>query len=324
MKQTFKMKQTFNKFSLGILLVIGFGLILVPEHKADSTYAIVEQMNGGGGGGGGTTTTTTTTGAVVYTGAITLNASLDKNVPYTGSQNVVISASASVSACSNTDLNLRVSGNVTGPSTVSVGNILNAATVGSTTIADTASFKAPSKSGSYTLNLTADRYDPSGYVLMDSYNTPISYQTDATFTSNGSTYLVSTNYRGRITKVKQNGYDLGDYVVAYASDLKDYDGSTVIAKLISEDIIKTYTSTINFEVAPTTVTVGKTSVTAIPSGSTDTITWESAYATHCNTCKMNDPVNGPNCPNFTPGLTGSFKTTQLTSTTTYYIKCDNY
>jgi len=324
MKQTFKMKQTFNKFSFGILFVLGFGLLLIPDHKADSTYALVQEMNGGGGGGGGSTTTTTTTGTVVYTGAITLNASLNKNVPYTGSQNVVISASASVSACSNTDLNLRVRGNVTGPSTVNVGTILDKATVGSTVIADTASFKAPSKSGSYTLNLTADRYDPSGYVLTDGSNYPLTFQTERVIKSNGTVFSVYTNYRGRITKVMENGYEVSDYVLAYASDLEDIDGSTVLAKLIGDDVIKTYTSSIYFEVAPTTVTVGKTSVTAIPSGSTDTITWESTYATHCSTCKMNDPVNGPNCPNFTPGLSGSFQTNQLNSTTTYYIKCDNY
>lgn len=335
MKQLIKMKQMFNNRAY-VLTVLFFAVafIFVGYKTIEATMIAVMEMNGGGGGGG-TTTTTTTSGTTVNTGAITLNVVPDSNQPYTGSKPITLSSSASVAVCSNTALNLKVTANVTGPGNYSSswGTLLDKATVGGTTVANNSTFTAPTQSGDYTINLTATRYDPAGYVLTDNYGNALTYRTDMTvLDDNGSTFYVDTNYRGRITRVAytSGGSNSGEFLIYYAENPHDQDGFELASSLIGEEAIKTYTSSINFTVGKPEAFINKESVQAIPYGTSDNVEWWQKYSNHCycytdaaytKRCKG---INANGAEYEVPGgLTGSFTTTRLQSSTTYYIKCDN-
>ena len=321
------MKQIFNKLFFGIIFLLG--LILVPQYKTSATMLALN--GGGGGGGGGGTVITPTTGGTVTTNEISLTVGLDHTTtsPYTGSKNMVLTSSASVNVCSNTSFNLRLSADISGPLTKNVGNIFDQGAVGGQVIARTTNIVAPTVSGSYNLNLTAERYDPSGTGLKDDAGQIVisGYDVDIT-TSTGGRYLVTTNYRGRVTKLIT--YNSGADVTSSAQFiLTNYNFTLTSTSYVytafsmGEASVKTYTSSIPFSVGAPSVMVTKTSVAAIPSGSTDTIKWTSTYANNCKVCKIDNANTGVDCPGFPGGTSGQFSTTQLTSTTKYYIKCDN-
>jgi hypothetical protein len=240
---------------------------------------------------------------------------------------MVLSSSASVSVCSNTSFNLRVNADITGPQSVSVGTLLDQGAVGGQVIAVNRNITAPTKSGSYSLNVTAERYDPSGYALKDfSGSIQASAYDYEIVTSYDTHYYITTNYRGRITKVTTTGgYETPIEYITNVT-LKDIYGNTMTVPEIGDEVVKSYSSTIPFEIGKPTVSVTKSSQAAIPSGTKDTVTWDSTYANKC-IC-YNEAAYTTRCKNeagsdVPSAKSGTFITGVLTSDKTYYFKCDN-
>lgn len=302
------MKQIFNKFFLGALFILGFGFLFIPSHDVNANMLAAMEMNGGGGGGGGSgggsSTTTATTPAY---GTISLTVTPDKTTPYTASTDMVVSSTASVAVCSNTSLNLKVTGDITGPSTLNVGTLLDQKVVGNQTLAGNSTIVIPSTPGDYVFNITATRYDQSGYVLREgsSLSVPITNVSSYKVENGSEVFYIDTNYRGRITKIKDtNGYDVDIYALLYETLTADngYGATSLSVASIGEEAIKTYSISFNFSVVaptpvastPLTVTVSatnldktpqetKASALTVPKDTSVQISWSSS--TNATSCK---------------------------------------
>lgn len=298
MRQTIKMRQIFNKYTLGVFLVLSFGILLIYGKEVVADYAVVMEMNGGGGGGGSGTATTTTSGTTIYTSAISLNVQFDKSTPYKPAESMILTSTASVNVCSNTALNLRVTGNITGPQSMSVPTILDQSAVGGQVLASTVNLTAPTTPGAYTLNVLATRYDKAGYVL-NNISGPMKDLADHRIQGGTSVFYVSTNYRGRITQVKnESGSIISEYSIVYGSLTDGYGTEALSTSTIGEDIIKTYTSSVYFTVVVPSVKVYANetrSTTQININSDLRISWDSTDASWC-TCKYtNADVTNADC-----------------------------
>lgn len=327
--------QITNNMKKFIFLFVISLFITVPSYQVKANMLAVAEMNGGGGGGGGSTgSTTTTSGSTVAYGTISLTVTPNSDQPYTGSSPITLSSNASVSVCSNTELDLKVTAqNVSPIGTVTDwGTLFDQHTVGGVQIIKSNTFTTSSDSGVNTVNLTATRYDPSGYSIEYSGGQVLTSLYSAEVVAYGSTYYVSTNYRGRILSVGSlSGYNnVSIDLIKNASDDNSlsYGGSIIESKYMSSEAIKTYTMSFTYTVGTPSVSVTKTSTQAIPFGTTDKVFWSSNYATHC-TC-YTDPSFTNRCKdkggNIVPQAiknTIGFETEVLSESKTYYIKCDN-
>jgi len=252
MKQMLKMKQTFNKFSLGIFFVLVFGFMLIPNNNANAMLVAVQMdMNGGGGGGGGGSTGGDTGGTTTpaLTGAISLTVSPDKSTPYVAGSNMVLSATASVAVCSNTSLNLKVTGDISGPETKSAGTFLDQSAVGGQLLAVNSNVTLPKTPGTYKFNITATRYDQSGLALQSVVGSKIMINAvNFKVISQGSPFYINSNYRGKITSITNSaGYNVSLNTIA--GDVPGNDGLLYDVVSIGADPIKTYSTSFDFTIS---------------------------------------------------------------------------
>ncbi len=331
-----KQMQIINNVKYFSLVLLTALFVFIPLKQTSATMLAVAEMNGGGGGGGGTTTgsTTTTSGSTISYGTISLTVTPNSDQPYTGSSPITLSSTASVAVCSNTELDLRVVAENVSPSgkTTNWGNLFDQHTAGGVQIIKNNTFTTSSEVGVNTVNLTATRYDPSGYSLEYEGGGVISGASYTEVKAFGTTYYVSTNYRGKIISVGSSygSSDVPADLIKNASDdgSLSYGGSSARSNLLLDEPIKTYTTSFTYTVGQPTVQVTKNSVQAIPSGTKDTVSWTSTYANNCTCYISTNYIEANRCKDengtvVPKGKTGNFKTETLTSNRTYYIKCDN-